>query len=227
MRNEATSVRNTSISSTSLDERHRPSRLRLSTEFVNHADSPVLSSPHGSSFDNSDSSSSCSSGNTQITLNRIKSPSPELPVKIDKQTASSKTVLPDTQSHLTKRRHGRMSPHLFPYSRSKTTRSTVSVSENSANASCSSTTAAPFHHSSSRCYHVSWDDQKPMSPPLSSNSSNSRLSRRRQRPRSDGKEDKSANNSDDEHDDGRLQRLNQGINYEEVCEVKKLKELYG
>ena len=217
---EAGSVRTSSLSTSTLDDRHRASRMRLTSDFVNHSDNSVPSSPHASGFDNSESSSSCTSGDTPITLNLIQSPSPEvleLPVKIDKQASNTKVVLSDAQSHLTKRRHGRMSPHLQPYSRTKATRNAVPISENSACASSSSAAVTPLYHTSSRRYHVSWDDQKPLSPPLSSNSGNSRSSRRRQRTRIDGKDDKSANNSDDEHDDSRLQRLNQGIDYEEVC----------
>ena len=220
-----TAVRNTGHAPVALEERHRASRLRLSSDFVNHAETSAASSPHVPNFDNSDSNSSCNTGDSSVH-NRMKPPSPEIldiSIPLDsKQPCVAKSVLPDAQSHLVKRRHGRMSPLAQPYSRNKTNRGAVVVPENT-NSASSSTAAAPFCHPASRRHHVSWDEQSPVSPPMSNASSTSlsRSSRRRQRPRSDGKESLDVHNSDDEHDDLRLQRLNQGIDYEEVILIKQ------
>ena len=219
---ESTAVRGASHSSASLDERHRAARMRLPAEFVTHTESPASNSALVPSFDNSDSNSSCTSGDSGIIHNRMKPPSPEIidvQVQLESpQSCSVKPVLSENQPHLAKRRHGRSSPHLQPYTRNKPMRSAASLSENSSSAASSSTVMPQFCHPASRRHHVSWDDQKPVSPPLcaGSGTSSSRSSRRRQRARSDGKEDKGNHNSDDECDDSRLQRLNQGINYEEV-----------
>ena len=215
-------MRGSSHASTALEERHRQPRIRLPSEFVNHAESSTTNSSLVSGFDNSDSASSCTSGDSSVVHNRIKPPSPEiLDVQVQlepKQSGGVKANIPENQSHIAKRRHGRSSPHSQPYARNKPNRNAVTLSENVSSASSSTSVGSQFCHPATRRHHVSWDDQKPISPPLCSGSgtSSSRSSRRRQRARSDGKDDKGINNSDDEYDDSRLQRLNQGINYEEV-----------
>ena len=221
MRLESAAVRTASHSNASLDERHR-NRLRLSSEFVNHSESSSSNPPLVSKFENTDSNPSCTSGDTVAIHNRTKPPSPEImdvKVKMEgKQPCSAKPGLTDAQSHVVKRRHGRLSPHLQPYARNKPARNAVNAPDNNASSSSSAASVSPHYHSSSRRHHVSWDDQKPVSPPVCPTASASRGSRRRQRIRSDSKEekDRAGNNSDDEHDDLRLQRLNQGIDYEEV-----------
>lgn len=117
-------------------------------------------------------------------------------------------VVPPERTNVPKRRHGRISPHVQPYCRGKSSRG---ASVSGSNMGASSSSASSLVHAS-RQHYV--DDRRPISP-----SGVVRGARRRQRSRPDSKEERpsSGQNSDDEHDVARLRRLNKDVDFEEVC----------
>ncbi|CAK8682933.1 OTU domain-containing protein 5-A-like [Clavelina lepadiformis] len=226
---EPVSVRTSSHSSNAGDERHRTNRIRHSTEFVtlpSSADGAPSASSHGAAFDNEENVQACVVD--AKPLNRTQAVNADISDGIKQPSTDAACASTDSSSMVTKRRHGRLSPHTQPYTRTKPTRCSNTVTDNSACCSSAASTSS-YHHTASR-RHLPIEERRPNSPSIPLNANNSaRNARRRQRSRTDGKDDKGGNNSDDEHDATRLRHLNQGVDFEEL-EIKfarALKEIRG